>query len=108
LGQLRIGGKNSIGSKYWGSAYRIQFHEETAAAKFMDFVRNKGIPFEAESKLILSLTLTDAKDGSGSISKLLKECLETENFLKHCAVKRTKLFGRRSKDAACEPLADLL
>jgi radical SAM family uncharacterized protein/radical SAM-linked protein len=108
LGQLRSGGKNSIGSKYWGSEYRVQFHDEASAAKFEEFAQKKEIQFEAESKLVIALALAETKDGGGSISKLLKEGLETDNCLEHCTVKRTRLLGRRSEDLACESLANLL
>jgi uncharacterized protein (DUF2344 family) len=108
LGQLRSGGKNSIGSKYWGSEYRVQFHDDSAAAKFEEFAQKKEIQFEAESKLVIALTLAETKDGGGSISKLLKEGLETDNCLEHCTVKRTRLLGRRSEESACESLANLL
>ncbi|MCX7026928.1 MAG: TIGR03960 family B12-binding radical SAM protein [Spirochaetes bacterium] len=109
LGLRRSEGKNSIGSLYWGSEYRVVFKDKETASKFLAAVaaRKPSVVVSPALDLLFNVVLAEAKDGDGSISKLLKQALETDNLLTVCSVTRTRLLGKRG-DGPCEPLITML
>ena len=107
LGLKRSEGKNTIGSKYWASEFRISFNDRLISRKFLEAMANRNIECTMVSDCGISLILQDAKPGAGSISKMLKEVLETGTFLQHCSVTRTRLLGKLG-ETGYSPLVEML
>ena len=107
LGLRRSDGRKSIGSIYGASEYRIAFKNVADCVKVREFLENRGIEILKQSVCQIQLLLPETKPGIGSISRILKDSLESERFLESCSVTRMRLYGKRV-ESDYKPLIDML
>jgi len=113
LGKNRSEGKNSIGSLYWGSAYRITFKHrkdfEITRLAMDEFNLHSTITHEEEFGT-MTVVLNDAKGGERNILRILERGLNCEKVIDRCSVTKIQSYFCKGTgtELLIEPLIEAL